>query len=155
MGNLEVFIKFAPIVILYVFIVRIAYAMIKDLKGSHELPQHWKELKEENPRGQYFLSVIDSDESEIPRGKEVSLNNSLSVGRGGQNDVVIRDAYISHEHARIIRTSKGYLIEDLKSLNGVFVNDSKILKPTILELKDKIKVGGVTFQFMRWENEVQ
>lgn len=155
MAILEVFIKFAPIVILYVFIARIAYAMIKDLKGSQELPQHWKEQKVESPTGQYFLFVIDSDEPGIPRGKEVSLHNSLAVGRGGQNDVVIRDAFISHEHARIIRTPKGYLLEDLKSLNGVFVNDSKILKPTILELKDKIKVGGVTFQFMRWENEVQ
>src|SRR4030081_3523317 len=44
-----------------------------------------------------------------------------TVGRTGETDVTIDDPSVSRRHARIIRDSEGFHVEDLSSLNGTSV----------------------------------
>lgn len=75
--------------------------------------------------------------------KEVSL-----VGRDVTNDVVIGDAEVSRQHARITRTPGGYVLEDLGSTNGTFVNGERLTTPRILNPGDLIAFGEtVTITF--------
>ena len=55
-----------------------------------------------------------------------------------------QDAEISRHHARIARSGGAFMIEDLGSTNGTFVNGRRISKPEILSPGDRIQVGATT-----------
>ncbi len=67
----------------------------------------------------------------------------ISVGRDPANDVVISDPSVSARHARIFRQGAGYLVEDLDSSNGTFVNGQKITEARPLNPSDTIVFGRV------------
>jgi len=75
--------------------------------------------------------------------KEVSM-----MGRDVTNDVVVGDAEVSRQHARITRTPAGYVLEDLGSTNGTFVNGERLAAPRVLNAGDLVGVGeNVTLTF--------
>jgi pSer/pThr/pTyr-binding forkhead associated (FHA) protein len=70
----------------------------------------------------------------------------IIIGRSERADIQIFDAKSSREHAEITKVGNEYVITDLKSQNGVTVNDIKI---TQVKLKDgdKVIVGQTVFRF--------
>jgi len=66
--------------------------------------------------------------------------NSLTVGRDEGNDIVIDNLAVSGLHARIDKTGDTFIVTDLQSTNGTFVNDRKITAHK-LQHKDKIIIG--------------
>lgn len=57
----------------------------------------------------------------------------VSIGRLPDNMIVIDNPAVSGRHARVFREGNHYVIEDLKSTNGTFVNDKPIARHTLLE----------------------
>lgn len=68
--------------------------------------------------------------------KEVSL-----IGRDVTNDVVVGDAEVSRQHSRITRTPGGYVLEDLGSTNGTFVNGERLVAPRVMNPGDLVALG--------------
>ncbi len=66
----------------------------------------------------------------------------LVLGRIPPADVVISVESISRKHARISRDAAGYVVEDLGSSNGTFVNDERIQGPKSLRDGDTIRLGA-------------
>jgi len=70
-----------------------------------------------------------------------------TIGRLEDNDVVIPDRWVSRHHARILRqeTKQGgqlhYVIEDLNSTNGLYVNGKRVTAPHALQDGDRIQVS--------------
>jgi hypothetical protein len=64
-----------------------------------------------------------------------------TIGRGSTNDIIIEDQSLSRVHARVRATSNGYIIEDLGSTNGTFINDARISGPAPVRPGDKIRLG--------------
>lgn len=76
--------------------------------------------------------------------------DEITIGRNADNAVQIDNVTVSGKHARIIREENKhleekytYMIEDLESTNGTFVNDKRI-NLRILREKDMITVGKHT-----------
>jgi pSer/pThr/pTyr-binding forkhead associated (FHA) protein len=78
---------------------------------------------------------------EIPIEKEV-----ITIGRKKDNDINIDNMAVSGKHAKIIREGDAYIIYDLNSLNGTFINGAKITK-TRLTNNDQIIIGKHTLVF--------
>lgn len=76
-----------------------------------------------------------------PRGKVVP-DIDLSVYGGGT-------AGVSRQHARLLRTGEGWMIEDLRSTNGTFVNDRRVppSQPTPLNDGDSVRCGQLVLNF--------
>lgn len=79
-------------------------------------------------------------------GSVYPLNEQATdIGRVAGNDIVLYDPKVSEQHARIKLSEedeeKQYVIWDLASTNGVFVNGQKIDSATPLQENDEIKVG--------------
>jgi predicted component of type VI protein secretion system len=75
-------------------------------------------------------------------GKVFELNmDSLSIGREAVNDIVIQEAELSRNHARISRRGATFLLEDLGSTNGTFVNHQRISSPRMLNPGDEVGFG--------------
>jgi predicted component of type VI protein secretion system len=75
--------------------------------------------------------------------KEVTL-----LGRDVSNEIILGDAEISRQHTRLTRTPGGYVIEDLGSTNGTFVNGERLMAPRVLNPGDLVALGeNVTLTF--------
>ena len=69
------------------------------------------------------------------------------IGRDKEVHVQLSEAAMSRRHARIVRTGETFLLEDLKSRNGTFVNGNRIQQRE-LKVGDQLSVGpNVTLRF--------
>ncbi len=64
----------------------------------------------------------------------------VSIGRLPDNLIVIDNPAVSGRHARVYREGAHYVLEDLKSTNGTFVNDKPVARHTLIE-GDTVQVG--------------
>lgn len=67
--------------------------------------------------------------------------DQLIVGRDAVNAVSINDAEVSRKHARLTFQGGKYVIEDLGSTNGTFVNGVRITTSTVLKSGDIVSLG--------------
>lgn len=75
-------------------------------------------------------------------GKTFELEQeNLVIGRDINNHVVINDPEISRKHTQLIMQAGGYLIEDLGSTNGTFVNNQRLIGPHLLKHGEIITLG--------------
>lgn len=66
----------------------------------------------------------------------------MRIGRGGDNDIVLMDREISRHHAEVRAEGEGYVLADLGSTNGTFVNDQRVMRPWRLRDGDQISLAG-------------
>ena len=78
----------------------------------------------------------------------------MVLGRGGGCNIVIKDTFASNQHARVFMRKGQYWLEDMGSTNGTFVNEVQVKQPVVLADGDRLRVGSVTFQFVRWGHEM-
>jgi diguanylate cyclase (GGDEF)-like protein len=70
--------------------------------------------------------------------------HSAKIGRGEGSEVLIPDPVISRQHARIARSDDGFVIRDLGSSNGTFVDAVRIEAPVPLRDGSRIQLGPLT-----------
>ncbi len=67
--------------------------------------------------------------------------DQLMIGRDSSNSVAISDAEVSRRHARLTFQGGKYVIEDLGSTNGTFVNGQRLAGPHVLKPGDVVAFG--------------
>jgi SARP family transcriptional regulator, regulator of embCAB operon len=72
---------------------------------------------------------------------------ATQIGRLSDNDIVLKDADVSREHAVIVDTGTSFMILDLQSANGVGVQGQRIDISATLADGDRIRIGGHEFIF--------
>jgi pSer/pThr/pTyr-binding forkhead associated (FHA) protein len=71
-----------------------------------------------------------------------------TIGRDPGNSITIADPEISRRHARLTRQDEYYLLEDLNSTNGTFVNGRRLVGQYVLQPGDVINLGeNITLLF--------
>jgi len=81
-------------------------------------------------------------------GAEYPIGNTpLVLGRLKSNDVEVRDTKASRKHLRVGKAGGKWLVEDLKSSNGTFVNGAKIEGRVQLHAGDTIAIGQTVYRF--------
>lgn len=75
-------------------------------------------------------------------GKVYELKGEeISIGRDVTNNIIINDAEISRRHTSLKSQAGGYLVEDLGSTNGTFVNGQRLMGPHMLRSGELISLG--------------
>jgi predicted component of type VI protein secretion system len=75
-------------------------------------------------------------------GKVIELTgDNLTLGREPSNEIPINDAEISRKHARLSVQGGNYVLEDLGSTNGTFVNGQRLMGPHVLKPGEIISFG--------------
>jgi pSer/pThr/pTyr-binding forkhead associated (FHA) protein len=74
-------------------------------------------------------------------GKRFSIQDSLIMGREDVCEIMIPSRQVSRNHARVIPTENGVLLEDLGSKNGTHCNGKPVEEPIILQDGDVIQIA--------------
>ena len=87
------------------------------------------------------------------KGAIFALNEeSLVIGRETAANLCIADASVSRRHSKIEKKESGFVLTDLESLNGTFVNDVPV-KSRLLEHGDRVRIGDSQFLFLTYEGD--
>jgi Inner membrane component of T3SS, cytoplasmic domain len=141
--------KIAFLVLLYLFVVRV----IRSAGSERQAPSQDSMIltpaaaraaglgRGKQTRRSVRLVVRRSPSLE--EGDEFPLNSApVTVGRGGQNDLVLAgDEFASARHARIEMRGDGAWVQDLDSTNGTYVNGSRVAGAQRLDAGDVLRVG--------------
>lgn len=67
--------------------------------------------------------------------------DQLSIGRDSSNEIPVNDAEVSRRHARLSFQGGKYVLEDMGSTNGTFVNGQRLSGPRVLKSGEVISLG--------------
>lgn len=71
----------------------------------------------------------------------------LTIGRGSESDVIIKDPSISRRHAQVLRQVNGDYVLDLASRNGTKVNEELLKAPHLLQPGDIVCLGNICLKY--------
>jgi pilus assembly protein CpaF len=87
-----------------------------------------------------MFAIIISEKGGAER-RETFDKNEINVGRVQGNDLMLPKGNVSKHHARLLYRDGRFIVTDLKSTNGTYVNGRKIAQATIVREGDKIYIG--------------
>jgi pSer/pThr/pTyr-binding forkhead associated (FHA) protein len=80
--------------------------------------------------------------NELSKGESHDLERDITyVGRSADNDISVKDKFVSRKHLKIQRREDKYIIEDLKSTNGTFVNGKQIRPGVEYEVSEGLPIA--------------
>ena len=125
----------------------VAYVLVRRLKASPP-PRPWAEQSEPHRPPPETDGHGRLEFALEPERSPVALQGeSFRVGRNADNDIRLEDSSVSRHHAQIHRGADGaYVVSDLNSLNGVFVNGRQV-QSSQLKDGDKLEIGDVVLTF--------
>lgn len=81
------------------------------------------------------------------RGTEIKLSDKpLLIGRSPDADLRIQDDYTSTRHARLLKWNDTWMVQDLDSTNGTYVNDERVSQPVEIRRGTVVRIGTTTFE---------
>jgi pSer/pThr/pTyr-binding forkhead associated (FHA) protein len=142
------------LLLLYVFVARAVRAVLRDLRAAPPTARvaHQRTAPRpaarERPRRQPGELVVHLADS---RPKVVALNGGadVSFGRAGNVTVNLNDPYVSDRHAHVFHDGQNWVVEDLGSTNGTFLNRVKVTSPTPIAAGDQLGIGKTIVEVRR------
>lgn len=99
------------------------------------------------------ILVTITDDTGVSRVIRVT-NSSAVIGRGRSCDVSLDGWLVGKSHARVVRTAKGLMLEDLGQMTGTWVNGNRIVRHEPLEFADEIRIASYQIRVKEESNEV-
>lgn len=143
------------LLLLYVFIARAVRAVVRDVTSTAPAAQAARRppprparaersTNARTPAGQLVIHIPDG------RPRVVDLRGStILFGRSSEATVQLNDPYISEQHAKVHRDGRDWLVTDLGSTNGTFVNQVKVTAPTPITAGDQLGIGRTVVEVRR------
>ena len=139
--------KFCLLALLYLFFLRVLWAVWSELRPSRDRPSPPPPPapKKKRPKGEPIgqLIVVKPPEQ---AGVGYELTDELTVGRAQGCQVRLDDTFVSQLHARVFRREGKYLVEDLGSTNGTYLNEKKVAGPMTMSAGDHLQIGSIVLE---------
>ena len=88
-------------------------------------------------------------------GSKYALDkDTVMAGRHPESDIFLDDITVSRRHAEFTRTADGYLVRDVGSLNGTYLNRDRIDEEAPLENGDEVQIGKFKLVFLSSANDL-
>jgi hypothetical protein len=139
--------KLAFLVLLYLFIWRIVRTAARERRAPHEDSMILAPAQAASvglgPAAVRSAKLVVQRSPSFETGDAFEVDTApLTIGRGGQNDLVLAgDEFASARHVRIESRRDGVWVQDLGSTNGTYVNGSRVAGAQRLVPGDVLRVG--------------
>ena len=160
----SVALKFGFLIVLYLFLMWVAWSATRDLRrgrGGAVQPTH-APVAPVDATGMYDAAAGLSDpelDDGAPHllvqrapghepGSAYDIAHGATLGRGDV-EIKLEDPFASSRHARIFREGHVYVLEDLGSTNGTYLNDEPLRGPAPLHPGDRIRIGDSEFSYQQ------
>jgi pSer/pThr/pTyr-binding forkhead associated (FHA) protein len=140
--------KVAFLAVLWLFVLLVANVIRTDLfrtapVGPRESKKASAQPRSPEPRkrgkNEPKVLAIDNGPQE---GTRLALVDEFRIGRSAQCALILDDDYVSGDHASLARRPNGdWVVTDLGSTNGTFVNEVRVVTPTVVTAADSLRIG--------------
>jgi pSer/pThr/pTyr-binding forkhead associated (FHA) protein len=144
--------KYVFLVVLYIFVARAVRAVYVELRPQTRTPAQRSAAPAARPTARKSkkaprrIAVIESDKL---KGKSFDLDDEVIIGRADKCSLVLDDTYVSQVHARIFKRGDSYMIEDMGSTNGTYLNRRRITAAAELQRGDQVKIGKAVLELRK------
>ena len=149
--------KLCLLALLYLFFFRVVRAVWAELRtpspavgapvaagpapGAPKRRERKAQAKAAKARPQLVM-VEPADQA----GRSYPLDNEASIGRAAGCQITLDDTYSSQIHARVFLRDNQWLVEDLGSTNGTWLNRQKVSGPMVLQRGDRLQIGNTVME---------
>ncbi|MDQ3986805.1 MAG: FHA domain-containing protein [Actinomycetota bacterium] len=147
--------KYVFLIVLYIFVMRAVRAVYMELKPASTrqpsarrtpAPASSRPPARKSKKMPTRAVVVEGN---AHKGKGFTLGDELTVGRSDKCDLVLDDAYVSQMHARIFSRGESFVLEDMGSTNGTYLNQRRITSPVELQRGDRVKIGKTVLEMRK------
>lgn len=136
------------LLLLYVFVARAVRAVIRDVsaipstsraavpRAAARTAQRQTRRKTRTPPRELVVHIPDGRPRVLALGAD-----AITFGRADASTVALPDPYVSDHHAHVYRDGGAWLVADLGSTNGTFLNQVKVTTPTPIAAGDQLGIG--------------
>ena len=149
-------IRLAFLAVLWFFVIAAVGVIRTDLFGSRTAPagpharppSPPKPCRSPNPRrGEPRQLVVTGGPLQ---GTTINLTETpITIGRANDATLVVSDDYASSRHARLFPQDGQWIVEDLGSTNGTYLDRSKVTRPTPVPLGVPIRIGKTVIELRK------
>ena len=139
--------KLVVLAFLYLFFFRVLWAVYAELRPAPAGPAPEPPRQPQRPQaaaGHARQLVIVEPRAE--KGIAYDLADELTIGRAAGCQITVDDTYVSQLHARLFAREGAYMVEDLGSTNGTFLNGQRVETAMVVRPGDRVKVGGAELE---------
>lgn len=158
----SVALKFGFLAVLYLFLLWVAWSATRDLRRGRTSGYDAVAPAPVDATGMYDAvagladPALDGAEPRLQveraagheSGSAYDLSHGATLGRGNV-EIQLDDPFASSQHARIWREGHVFVIEDLGSTNGTYLNDEPLNGPAPLHPGDRIRIGDSEFRYLQ------
>jgi FHA domain len=164
LAPVSVALKFGFLAVLYLFLLWVSRSALRDLRGRGE--SRWSPAgpgggsAQPDATGLHSASTVGRVDltKRAPRlvverapghdpGMIYDLDGNLVLGRGDRAEIRLEDPFASSSHARIYEQAGSFVLEDLGSTNGTYLNEELLDTPRPLHPGDHVRIGDSEFVF--------
>jgi pSer/pThr/pTyr-binding forkhead associated (FHA) protein len=141
------------IAVLWVFVLAVAGVMRADLFGQRVTQRSKPPKSAPKPAAPKTkkgtartLVVLEGSLAGTP----IALSDqAVTIGRAPDSTLVLDDDYVSSRHARLVPQQGRWLIEDMGSTNGTYLDRTRISVPTVVPLGTPIRIGKTVLELRK------
>lgn len=152
-------IRVAFLAVLWLFVIAAIGVVRTDLSGSSgakariprkqqpTAPRPAKPAKPPRGRGQPHVLIVTAGSL---KGTTIDLaEQQITMGRADDATLVLSDDYASSRHARLFPQDGQWIVEDLGSTNGTYLDRQKVSRPTPVPVGVPIRIGKTVLELRR------
>ena len=148
-------VRVAFLAVLWLFVIAAIGVVRTDLLGGVAAPRRASRAPREAPpprpvksgRGTPRLLVVTGG---ALKGTQIDLaQQQITLGRANDATLVLNDDYASSRHARIFPQDGQWIVEDLGSTNGTYLDRQKVTRPTPVPVGVPIRIGKTVLELRR------
>lgn len=152
--------RLAFVLALYAVVAAVLVALRRDLRRSAEVEADglpvpaqpvWSGAGRSAPAAgvewEARLTLVEAAPADGRPGRVVPLDGEVTIGRRPPAEIVLLDDAVSGQHARLTHRQGEWVVEDLGSTNGTYVNGRRLTGPVTLRPGDLVVTGKAAWRY--------
>ncbi len=142
------------LVLIYLFFLRVLRAVWSEIGGRSAVPvpgpapaaRRQRAVSADESAHRAAQLIVREPASHA--GLTFTLVDEISMGRAAGCHITLDDTFVSQIHARVFRSEGQFMVEDMGSTNGTYLNRTRVGAPMVMHAGDLVQVGNTVLELV-------